>query len=156
MSSYFDLKYRTEKYQKFIGKSYFFLTRFNFSVQNGPSFGKSIATSFNFCAHISSAANRIRFIDSSKNEMNFVAAEDVITDMVFAPTASDTLITASRDKNVSLMVFGKFNLVRLKVILEKSKMLLYFINKNHKELTIVLNNVQNSATFGTSYSLCKK
>lgn len=72
------------------------------SVQNGPSYGKAIAASNDFYAYIGSSANRAQIYDIVSNTTRDIFAGDaVITDMVFMPKNSKTLLTASRDKFVS-------------------------------------------------------
>lgn len=84
---------------------------FYFRVQNGPSFGKAIASSIEFCAHIGAYENRITFVDLRTRKGKMIYASDaVVTDMSFLPTASDTLATASRDKTVSITALFVFKL----------------------------------------------
>lgn len=74
----------------------------NFRVVNGPSYGKAIASSENFCAYIGAAANRLEFFEfSERNVQILYAADAVITDMGFVPSSPNKLITASRDQCVS-------------------------------------------------------
>lgn len=73
-----------------------------FSVKNGPSFGKAIAASSEFCAHIGAMENRVQFFDFTTRYVRKLYASDaVVTDMEFLPSDSSTLVTASRDRTVS-------------------------------------------------------
>lgn len=71
-------------------------------MDNGPCYGKSIASSNKFCVYIGSAANRLEFFEfGDKNIRSLYAADAVVTDMTFMPATENMLITASRDRFVS-------------------------------------------------------